>query len=257
MILHDEYIYFRCYMYILLKTLLLEEQHFGFITFTCNRVSVLECSIWVPPPLPSAFIYRVCRNAAYMMHTVLQHRSAANAWQIFGITWKITIGVRENELWSFCEECSLLFFFILKDVQRKYLFVKHVQRYTEKEHAHTPLQSTTKAAACWLGANKASYVFWFLMEKQNCKKESLALCLVSAPFRNRKRFEISKSHETAAALSFNCGWSSKPCSSFDRGKVNSLHRVHTGRCEGRAAWPTLRGTARVGWKKKIQLARNK
>lgn len=147
--------------------------------------------------------------------------------------------------------CALLFpfFFSLKDVQHKYLLWNMCTTIQKKSMWFTPLQSTTKAAACWLGANKASYVFWFLTEKQNCKKESFALCLVRAPFRNRKRFEISKSHATATALSFNCGWSSKPCSSFDRGKVNSLHRVHTGRCEGRAAWPTLRGTARVGWKK--------
>lgn len=147
---------------------------------------------------------------------------------------------------------ALSFFLFLKDVERERLLVKRASPYRKKA-CFTPLQSATKDAACWLGANKVSCVFWFLAEKQNCDKESLALCLVSAPFRNKERFEISKSHATATALSFNSGSSSKPCGSFDRGKANSLHRVHAGRCEGRAAWPTLRGTARMWWKKKYSL----
>lgn len=127
-------------------------------------------------------------------------------------------------LFSFFERCIAR--------KKKSAFYERCTAPYRKGTWFTPLQSTTKAAACWLGANKASCIFWFLTEKQNCGKESLALCLVIAPFRKRKRFQFSKSHATVTALSFNCGWSSKPCCSFDRGKVNSLHRLNTADVRG-------------------------
>lgn len=75
----------------------------------------------------------------------------------------------------FVRHALLLFLFFLTDVQHKYLSVKHVQHHTAKEAWFTPLQSSTKAAACWLGANKAScesWVFWFLTEKQKLQERA-------------------------------------------------------------------------------------
>lgn len=143
------------------------------------------------------------------------------------------------------------FFFVvvvLSGVHHKCLSVKHVQHcavYTSASHR--------QSSWYWINANKARKLFWF--QPQNKKKtERKSACFpVSSVLllESQKDFKISKSHATA--LSFNRGWSSKPCSSSDRGKVNSLHRAHAGMCEETAAWPNLCGNARVGRKKRYSL----
>lgn len=84
---------------------------------------------------------------------------------------------------------ALIFFSLfwkIYSTKKKSVFCERFTTPYRKRAWFTPLQSSTKAAACWLGANTASNVFWFLTEKQNCTKESLAPCLVSAPFRKRE-----------------------------------------------------------------------
>lgn len=103
---------------------------------------------------------------------VYQHHSSTHAWQIFGIRWKKTlVCIVEMSCGRFVRRALSSFCVCVCE--------RHVEQRTGKGARFTPLQSTTKAAACWLGATKASCVFWFLMEKQNCKKKSLALSVLS------------------------------------------------------------------------------
>lgn len=143
-----------------------------------------------------------------------------------------------------------------------------------KTHNGAQEQSTVYTSAIHLRSSRmlirgqikrVTRVWFFQRENKNCKTRELSLSLLSRQRSLQKRekerekkkgFEFFKvTRKSLAAASFNCGWSSKPRGSFDRGKVNSLHGVNAGRCEeGAAAGPTLRGTARVGWKKKKNTA---
>lgn len=110
-----------------------------------------------------------------------------------------------------------------------YFMCKAVKHCTEKEQSLHLCNLAPKQLHADEGQVKQAVLFDFCNSatklQKDKNKECLALLVFSVfPSEQKQKTEFSKLHATATALSFNCGWSSKPCSSFDRGKVNWLHK---------------------------------
>lgn len=120
---------------------------------TCHRLIK-------PPPTapPSVFImtwlWNQAQNAVVYQH---QSRCTTNSWRAMEANRGADC---ESEL-MFCETCALSssFFFEWRTTPTPPRET-HAASY-RRGARFTPLQSTTKAAARWLGANKVSHVVWF------------------------------------------------------------------------------------------------